>query len=42
MNRLGSSFLPIRWCGSMVEHITRNDEVVGSIPTTSSKPAARQ
>ena len=29
----------MRWCGSMAEHITRNDGVVGSIPTTSSKKA---
>ena len=24
------------WCGSMAEHLTRNEKVVGSIPTTSS------
>ena len=24
------------WCGSMVEHLTRNEKVVGSIPTISS------
>lgn len=26
----------IRYCGLMVEHVTRNDGVVGSIPTSSS------
>lgn len=34
--------LHISWCGSMVEHIIRNDEVVGSIPTTSSTRKARK
>ena len=34
-------FRALRKClsGSMVEHITRNDEVVGSIPTSSSRKA---
>ncbi|GEM_PF-6568235 len=27
----------IRWCGSMAEQLIRNEQVVGSIPTTSSK-----
>ena len=39
--RAASSNLVVRsiycWCGSMVEHVTRNDGVVGSIPTTSSR-----
>ncbi len=26
-----------RWCGSEVEQLTRNEQAVGSIPTTSSK-----
>ena len=27
----------MRWCGSMAEQLIRNEQVVGSIPTTSSK-----
>ena len=38
--RAASANLVVRsiycWCGAMVEHVTRNDGVVGSIPTTSS------